>query len=193
MTAGSTESTESTTVFEHKTIAPPEGGWTAKEIVDVTYFCGHQLTLPLSMDDLGENFSLGNYDRIGSKKRLVPAELCYKGRQLANATVVKVDGKRMVYNIVLFPEICKVENVEPFVINGIRMYDTMEDVEAALGTDYQYRSDDALLYNDRETNEGLYSLFFEDGKLVHLNLSFRFDIDLPLYKKYEEKEQEQER
>ena len=52
----------------------------------------------------------------------------------------------------------------------------------ALGDDYQYMDEDSLMYNDRETNESLYSLFFEDGKLVHINVDFRFEIDLPLYK-----------
>ena len=62
------------------------------------------------------------------------------------------------------------------------MYDSFEDVLAALGDNYQYMSDDSLMYNDRETNESLYSLFFEDGKLVHINVTFSFEIDLPLYK-----------
>ena len=165
---------------EYVTVPVPEGGWTTEEIMDVTYLCGRRLVHPLSMDDLGEGFSLKNYDRIASKERLVPASLCYKGKQLANATVVKVNGKRMIYNVVLFPDVCKVTYTEPFIINGVGMYDTMEEVEAALGEPY-YKDDDSLMYNDRETGESLYSLFFEDGKLVHINVDFRFDIDLPLY------------
>ena len=185
--ATSAETTVNAGKIEYKTVEPPEGGWTTEEIMDVTYLCDKQLVYPLSMDDLGEGFSLEHYDRVASRKRLVPAALCYGGKQLANATVVKVDGKRMIYNVVLFPEVCEVENVEPFVINGIKMYDTIEEVEAALG-EPNYKSDDALMYDDRETRENLYSLFFEDGKLVHFNNAFRFYIDLPLYNKLREQE-----
>ena len=108
--------------------------------------------------------------------------LSYKGDKLANATVVKPDDETMIYNIVLLPDTCEVEDTEPFVINGVKMYDSFEDVLAALGDDYRYMDEDSLMYNDRETNESLYSLFFEEGKLVHINVDFRFEIDLPLYK-----------
>ena len=174
-------------VISYNTVAPPEGGWTTEEIMNVTYFCDKKLSYPLSLDALGDDFSLSRYSRSLAKKRLVPASLKYKGKYFANATVVKPHDETMIYNIVLFPDICKVENVEPFVINGIKMYERFEDVVAALGDDYHYmKENDSILYNDRETNESLYSLFFEDGKLVHINVDFRFEIDLPLYKKLQE-------
>lgn len=174
------------TVYE--TVAPPEGGWTTEEIMNVTYFCGHRLSYPLSLDELGDDFSLAKYSRSAARKRLVPATLRYKGKSLGNATTVTVDNKRMIYNLVLFPEVCEVTEVEPFVINGIKMYDTIEEVEAALGEPY-YKSEESLMYNDRETNQSLYSFFFEDGKLVHFNNDFRFEIDLPLYRKMKEREE----
>ena len=169
-------------IIEYKTVEPPEGGWTTEEIMNVTYLCDHKLSYPLSIEYLGEDFSLSSYSKWLAKKRLVPASLSYKGNRLANATVVKPDDETMVYNIVLFPDTCEVEDTEPFVINGVKMYDSFEDVLAALGDDYRYMDEDSLMYNDRETNESLYSLFFEEGKLVHINVDFRFEIDLPLYK-----------
>lgn len=183
-----TETSESSAeeAVEYKTVQPPEGGWTTKEIMSVTYFCGHQLNYPLSINDLGDDFSLSNYSRLGVKKRIVPASLKYKGEKLANATVVKPHDETMIYNVVLTPELCKVTDAEPFVINGVKMYDSFEDVKAALGEDYYYSSDNSLMYNDRETRESLYSLFFENGKLVHINVAFRFDIDLPLYQRLKE-------
>ena len=170
-------------VISYKTVEPPEGGWTTEEIMNVTYFCDKKLSYPLSLDVLGDDFSLSRYSRSLAKKRLVPAALKYNGKYFANATIVKPHDETMIYNIVLFPDICKVENVVPFVINGIKMYDSFEDVLTALGDDYRYmKENDSISYNDRETNESLYSLFFEDGKLVHINVAFRFEIDLPLYK-----------
>lgn len=169
-------------IIEYKTVEPPEGGWTTEEIMNVTYLCDHKLNYPLSIEYLGDDFSLSSYSKWSAKKRLVPASLSYKGDKLANATVVKPDDETMIYNIVLFPDTCEVEDTEPFVINGVKMYGSFEDVLAALGDDYRYMGEDSLMYNDRETNESLYSLFFEEGKLVHINVDFRFEIDLPLYK-----------
>ena len=177
----SESTTQEEKVVEYETVEPPEGGWTTEEIMNVTYLCDHKLSYPLSIEYLGEDFSLSRYSRRSAKQLIVTAVLSYKGDKLANATVVKPDDETMIYNIVLFPETCQVEDTEPFVINGIKMYDSFEDVLTALGDNYQYMSDNSLMYNDRETNESLYSLFFEDGKLVHINVAFSFEIDLPLY------------
>lgn len=171
-------------VISYNTVEPPEDGWTTEEIMNVTYLCNKKLEYPLSLEFLGDDFSLSHYVKSASENRLVPARLEYKNKYLANATVVKPHDEIMIYNIVLFPDTCKVENVEPFVINGVKMYDNFDDVIKALGDGYYYISDDSVLYNDRETNESLYSLFFEDDKLVHINVDFIFDIDLPLYEKF---------
>ncbi len=178
------EETTATEPIGYVTITPPEGGWTTEEIMNVTYFCDCRLNYPLSMEYLGGDFSLSNYSKFFVKNQLVPATLNYKGEYLANATVVKPHDETMIYNIVLFPETCQnIRDVEPFVINGIKMYDSFEDVISALGEDNCYKSESSLMYRDRETNEDLYSLFFENGQLVHININFRFEIDLPLYQR----------
>ena len=169
-------------IMEYNVVEPPEGGWTTEEIMNVTYLCDKKVCFPLSIEYLGDDFTLSHYSKFLAKQHLEPASLNYKGKSLANATVIKPHDETMIYNIVLFPEICEVEDIEPFVINGVKMYDSFEDVLKALGNDYSYMNDDSLSYRDRETHESLYSLFFEDGKLVHINVSFRFEIDLPLYR-----------
>ncbi|MCM1507308.1 MAG: hypothetical protein NC177_09275 [Ruminococcus flavefaciens] len=179
-------STEVSSVPEDKpisydTVEPNADGWTTEEIMNVTYLCDKKLSYPLSLEFLGDDFSLSRYNKSIAEKRLIPVSLKYKGDNLANATVVKPHNEIMIYNIVLLPDVCKVNDVEPFVINGIKMYDSFEDVLNALGDGYRYMTDDSLLYDDRETGESLYSLFFEDGKLVHINVDFQFEIDLPLY------------
>lgn len=165
----------------YETIAPPEGGWTTEEIMSVTYLCDQRLSYPLSMEALGEDFSLSNYSKSMVKIKLTPGTLSYKGQSLANATVIKPHDEMMIYNIVILPTSCEVTEAEPFVINGVKMGASMEETIDALGEDYWYKSEDGLLYNDRETGESLYSLFFENDQLVHINVAFRFDIDLPLY------------
>ena len=116
----SESTTQEEKVVEYETVEPPEGGWTTEEIMSVTYLCDHKLSYPLSIEYLGEDFSLSRYSRRSAKQRIVPAVLSYKGNKLANATVVKPDDETMIYNIVLFPETCQVEDTEPFVINGIK-------------------------------------------------------------------------
>lgn len=168
-------------VISYDTVEPNADGWTTEEIMNVTYLCDKKLSYPLSLEFLGDDFSLSRYNESIAEKRLIPVSLKYKGNNLANVTVVKPHDEIMIYNIVLLPDVCKVKDVEPFVINGIKMYDSFEDVLNALGDGYNYMTDNSLMYNDRETGESLYSLFFEDGKLTHINVSFRFEIDLPLY------------
>lgn len=183
----SSEPVQDNEVISYNTVEPPEGGWTTEEIMNVTYLCDKKLEYPLSLEFLGDDFSLSHYVKSASENRIVPARLKYKNKYLANAGVVKPHDETMIYDIVLFPDTCKVENVEPFVINGVKMYDSFEDVLTALGDDYYYmKENESILYNDRETDESLYSLFFENGKLVHINVDFSFDIDLPLYKQFQE-------
>lgn len=167
--------------IEYKTTEPPEGGWTTEEIMSVTYLCGRKMSYPLSLDSLGEGFRLTNYSRFLALGKLTPASLLYKGQQLANATVINYENEMMIYNIVTFTDICEVEGIEPFVINGVTFGDSYEDVLAALGEDTQYTSDFSISYSDRETGESLYHFFFENGKLDHININLRFEIDLPLY------------
>lgn len=167
---------------EYKTVTPPKGGWSTAEIMDVTYLCDKQLTYPLSVSDLGSDFSVSGYSRLGVGHRIVPGNLNYKKKKLANVSLVKPHDEIMIYNLVLLPSTVQVEDVTPFVINGVKMNATMDECIAALGEGYSYKSDHSLMYDDRETKESLYSLFFENGRLVHLNIAFRFDIDLPLYR-----------
>lgn len=174
-------SAEQSKPVEYKTTEPPEGGWTTEEIMSVTYLCDRQLSFPLSLDSLGEGFRLTDYSRFMALAKLTPASLLYKGKKLANATVINYKNQMMIYNIVTFTDICEVTEAEPFVINGVKFGDSYDDVLAALGEDTQYTSDFSISYSDRETGESLYHFFFEDGKLDHINIALRFEIDLPLY------------
>lgn len=166
---------------DYATAAPPEDGWTTRELMSMTYLCGQRLTWPQSVEGLGDAFEVTGYSRFLSRSRLVPGQLCYRGTPLANVTVVRPKKETMLYTFVLTPQLCEVTEIEPFVINGVQMYDTMDDVAAALG-EPDYRSEDAMRYDDRETGEDLYWFFFEDGELIHVLLELRFDIDLPLYR-----------
>ena len=167
---------------EYIVMEPPQENWTLQQLMSVTYICDHRLSHPQSMNALGNDFSLSHYSKLGASWRLVPAQLCYRGQGLANVTVVKPHDETMLYDLVLLPSTVEVTDREPFVINGIKMYDTMEEVEAALGENYLYKSEDSISYGE-EFGGNEYWFFFEDGKLVHLNLDFSFDIDLPLYQK----------
>ena len=181
----SVESTEESQPYEPPeqiVMEPPQENWTLQQLMSVTYICDHRLSHPQSMNALGDDFSLSHYSKLGASWHLVPAQLCYRGQGLANVTVVKPHDETMIYSFVLLPSTVEVTDREPFVINGIKMYDTMEDVEAALGENYLYKSDDSISYGEK-VGGNEYWFFFEEGKLVHLNLDFSFDIDLPLYQK----------
>ena len=75
----SESTTQEEKVVEYETVEPPEGGWTTEEIMNVTYLCDHKLSYPLSIEYLGEDFSLSRYSRRSAKQRIVPAVLSYKG------------------------------------------------------------------------------------------------------------------
>lgn len=60
-------STVQITETEYITMEPPEGGWTIEELMSVTYLCGKQLTYPLTMEYLGEDFSIDETSGIFSK------------------------------------------------------------------------------------------------------------------------------
>ena len=160
---------------------PPENGWSYAELAAVTELAGHTASIPLSVSALGGDFELKDIDTEWAKIKLMPGSLYYRGKRLTSVTAVQPHDEMLIYCIVLIEDQCEVTETEPISVNGVRLGDSMETAIAALGKPY-YQSDNSLMYNDRETNNSIISLFFENGRLNHYLIDLRFDIDLPLYR-----------
>lgn len=63
--------------MENKAIEPPEDGWTIESLVDTVTFFGKELSYPITLEQLGEDFSI-NTDNPLIKENKIGVELYYK-------------------------------------------------------------------------------------------------------------------
>ena len=73
---------------------PPEAGWTIEELMSVTYLCGKQLTYPLTMEYLGEDFSLDEANKT-ELKLSIGYPLLYKDKKIGLFTFKKIQTNHL--------------------------------------------------------------------------------------------------
>lgn len=147
---------------QQKTVAPPEGGWTAEELMSVTYFDGIELCYPLTLRDLGSEYSCSTYTVGANEGRPEYVLMKENGAVYEEAT----------YGYILFESEGRDINADSkisylfsvhFNINGISMNTPAAEIEKALGApDSITVTEDNIscyLYTDRETGKELMKLY----------------------------------
>ena len=162
---------------EQKVIAPPEGGWTAEEIMSVAYMDGVQLEYPLTLRSLGSGVILSTFsDNDGEKMYLledasdstyfVPGTF-YADVKFDN-DISRITADDPIAYIGLYADKC--------TVNGINTYSAPDDVVKALGEPDLVTSSGEIQkiysYNDKESGETLMKAVFNGDKLL------RIEIDL---------------
>ena len=79
-------STEHTTEVVYKTVEPPDYKWTIEELLSVTYIHGYQLSYPLTLEVLGDEFSIEE-DQIVERKNDLALMLDYNGTSTAPMSI----------------------------------------------------------------------------------------------------------
>lgn len=147
---------------QQKTVAPPENGWTAEELMSVTYFDGIELCYPLTLRDLGPEYCCSTYT-VGANE----------GRP--EYVLMKENGavfEEVSYGYIFFgsdgSEINADSKIsyllsEHFIINGISMNTPAAEIEKALGApDSIVDANDNIshyIYTDSETGKDLMKLY----------------------------------
>lgn len=121
--------------IEYKTIEPPEDGWTREEFMSTVYLCGKQLTYPLTMEYLGEDFSLDEANKADLNAS-IGFPLLYKNNEIGRVFFKKDSGESSCYGNIttmMFNTTFSKSDPNCIVVNGVSLGSSNTDVESALG------------------------------------------------------------
>ena len=151
----------------------PEYGWTMDELLSVTYLCGKQLSYPLTVDDLGEEFTLDT-DVLNLTDRFV-TNTNYKGQFMAPCIFGEENNTEQDLKNFRSFNVAMPENAEgfSFSINGAGFESSKEEVIKALGLpDDQNPDAEMLFYYDRVDKKSKLSIMFNNDKPLEFSFSF---------------------
>jgi hypothetical protein len=153
--------TESQTepAIEYKTIDPPEDEWTLELLNQVTYIGGKQVTLPLTIEQFPDEYTVGEVTYMNQQKELW-LEILHNNKYFGVAVIQNIDNKDIDYfNLPIamllvgcFPDEIT-EFVNTIVINGITFDTPIEDAMNQMGKYDNYDSEySTYSYNYNEKN-----------------------------------------
>lgn len=130
-------------VVEMKVVEASESDWTHEQVSGVTYLCGKPFSLPCSLEDLPDDFEIGE-PRYRDKDTVLKTYITIDGQDSGYYdSLILLNGEHVgiVYyyesgndNIVFGIEFYPFESEgKDFVINGINQNSSFEDVKKALG------------------------------------------------------------
>ncbi|MDE6520825.1 MAG: hypothetical protein K2K91_10300 [Ruminococcus sp.] len=134
--------------IEYETIEPPESGWTVESIASTIRLCGKPIELPFTVGSLGEGFEF--VDDTGC--------VLYNGHPAFVAAFVNSNKSGDRYSTTVrrlgtFERYLDEDFRNYFVINGVGIGSSKEDVIAAFG-EPDFQSDSNFEYNaDHDDNE----------------------------------------
>lgn len=130
-------------VVEMKVIEASESGWTHEQVSEVTYLCGKPFSLPCNLEDLPDDFEIGEpryrdkdtelktYITIdGQDSGYYDSQILLNGEQVGIVHYYESGKDDVVFAIEFSPFESEGKD---FVINGINQNSSFEDVKAALG------------------------------------------------------------
>lgn len=154
------EQTNETT--EMKTIEPPEGGWTHEQLSEVTYLCGKPFSLPCKLEDLPDDFEIGEgryrnkntdlnmYITIdGQDSGYFDSQILLNGESVGLVYYYKNENNNVVFGVEFYPFDGKEKD---FVINGINQNSSFEDVKKSLGNFIIKDNDVTAIYDYKISN-----------------------------------------
>lgn len=111
----------------------PEGGWTLEALADATYICGKQLSYPLTLDSLGEDFTIDEAS-VQANGTGSQADIKYKDEKVCififSCNEDEVSSSQAVERITFVPD---ESNRDSFEINGFTASDSFDELHKALG------------------------------------------------------------
>lgn len=166
--------------IEYETIAPPEGGWTIEELFSVTTFFGQQVSYPLTLEQLGNDFSIDT-NEVLIKKDKVGVQLYYKNKWACSIAYLGFKSAEDIKkdSPIGFISMGKEEELGNYVtINSITFGSSIDELKNALGSptdgaDKPENSDD-ILWEYKLNNEGDVYLYvgIHDGKVGSFLLGY---------------------
>ncbi len=179
---GSKPSVDNTVTDTSEAAEPPITGWTTEKLLNATSLCGKQLSCPLTINSLGEGFSIGEGTEMvyeSSDGPRVDAELLYNNEYLgiiyleADSTEA-VNNDTGIYCLVINEYSDVYRNGSGNIsLNGAGLGDSKEILTAALGTPAVDNEDTyTVIYNMmNDVDAKLVISYDDDNKISGMTLS----------------------
>jgi major membrane immunogen (membrane-anchored lipoprotein) len=131
---------------EYKTIDPPDDGWTIDLLNEVTYIGGKQVTFPITLSQLPEDFTIADstFHKENNERAM---GILYKDKYFCTVVIENVQSENeqydnlpvsFIYMPIPYNTWYDYENV--LIINGVTFNSTLEFVKKQLGNQYVYDS-----------------------------------------------------
>lgn len=161
------ETTDQVAETEYKTMKPPEEGWTIEELMSVTYLCGKQLTYPLTMEYLGEDFSLDEANKT-ELKLSIGYPLLYKDKKIGLVTFKKNSNQSSNHGDItslMFNNVSYSAS-DCIVVNDIHFGSSNTNVKSMLGTPCDKSTDGRYAYTIQNGDDKFLDIIFVKKKDV---------------------------
>jgi len=170
--AAETTASKAFSVTDCHVMQPPEEGWTAKELMSVTYLYGRQLTYPLTLDALGDSIELKNIEpNIAGN---VHATLCHGGQVVGNVifSVKNVEEVGQDTPIDQFMFMGDNNTPDSLIINGKSIDTEFKDMQSCLGEEAKNgeSSDKKICYKTKGDSFTL-AVLNSDGMFSSLSIN----------------------
>ncbi len=164
------EQTNETT--EMKTIEPPEDGWTANALLDVTYVYNEKIILPCKLDTLGFLFNYDkNYEYLTDEESNTISITLFRGEDSVASAVLKdcqgiedVESNTVVERL-FFSDSLSMENKDNIFINGITLMDNKETIIKKLGVP-NVEEEYYLEYHDKISQTPILGISLDDNNNI---------------------------
>jgi len=150
---------------EYKVSEVPEEGWNIESILENTYLCGKQLGYPVTLEMLGDDFSIDTENSDIGKNGMLSV-LLYKDNYICTVTlkdiddISKLDNNTVLDDFFINSGLLSEEISSPVMINGVGIGNSADDVERLMGD-----------YNRTESRKPYqYILDKEKGAFVYFHI-----------------------
>ena len=165
---------QSTETVEMKTIEPPEDGWTANNLLDVTYVYNQKVTLPCTIDTLSSSFSYDkNYEYLTDEESNTISITLFRNEDSVATAVLKdcesiedVSANTIVERM-FFTDFLTDEN--NIFINGITFGDDKALVIEKLGIPDNDEKN-YIEYYDKNNEKLLLKINFDNDRILSILL-----------------------
>ena len=164
----------------YETVAVPEGGWTAEELLKTIRINGESIEVPFTVESLGEDYQLD--EKISSwdeNKKTLTSSLLYNGDPFMTVYISNVQSNNL--NVAKSLEVVRLgvlnsDNIdlnEITIVNGIHIGSTDEYVKAVLGEPSEVDGNN-LIYKDKNNKRNIAVFWIdENSKVRNIFLLFK--------------------
>lgn len=177
-TANTSPSSSAVSETEYKTMNPPAEGWTEQHFFDIAYICGKKVSLPVTLDSLGNDFEFDKKSiEVNENKQYAKADVLYKDNFLGKVRIENVDSMDDINRdtplttLMIDSILCEVKSCTPVVINGLTFGDSYDSILDSMGSNFD-NNDGICDFKDIKSERKMCSLSLKNEVIDIIILNF---------------------